>query len=93
MAIEVERDDSVVQDAVSAEEAEGLLERVLEKPSVKVDLASLRPLHSAVPGVESCAPPRRRNCPRDAELRAWLESALKPAPSVPGGGLGERFPV
>ena len=79
MNVECKRDQALFQDAVSAEQAEGLLEWMLEKPSVKVDLAALRLVGAPNPAVMSSAQPRGCGWPQDAELRAWLESALQPA--------------
>jgi hypothetical protein len=80
MNVECRRDEAVIQDAVSVEQAEGLLEWFLEKPSVKVDLATLRLGGAPGPAMKSSAQARGCGWPQDAELRAWLESALKPAP-------------
>ena len=80
MNVECKRDQALFQDAVSAEQAEGLLEWMLEKPSVKVDLAALRLVGAPNLAVRSSAQPHIYGWPQDAELRAWLEGALKPAP-------------
>jgi hypothetical protein len=80
MPVECKRDEAVLQEAVSAEQTEGLLEWLLEKPSVKVDLAASRPQGAVSLKVKSSAQPRGRSWPHDAEMRAWLENALKPAP-------------
>ncbi|MGD0902756.1 MAG: hypothetical protein ABR924_07410 [Terracidiphilus sp.] len=80
MAVELNREDTVVQNAVSAEQAEGLLEWMLEKPSVKVDPVTLRLAGTTNPAVESSAQARGCDWPQDAELRAWLMRALKPTP-------------
>jgi hypothetical protein len=80
MNVECKRDQAVFQDAVSAEQAEGLLEWMLEKPSVKVDPVTLRLAGAPNLAVRSSAQPHIYGWPQDAELRAWLESALKPAP-------------
>jgi hypothetical protein len=80
MNVECRRDQAVFQDAVSAEQAEGLLEWMLEKPSVKVDPVTLRLAGAPNLAVRSSAQPHIYGWPQDAELRAWLESALKPAP-------------
>jgi hypothetical protein len=80
MPFECKRDEAVFQEAVSAEQADGMLEWLGEKPFVEVDLAASRPQRAVSAKVESSAPPRRRSWPHDAEMRAWLESALKPAP-------------
>ncbi|MGA3070877.1 MAG: hypothetical protein ABR924_17900 [Terracidiphilus sp.] len=80
MIVECKRDQTASQDAVSAEQGEGLLEWMLEKPSVKVDPVTLRLAGARNPAVNSSAQARGCGWPQDAELRAWLESALKPAP-------------
>jgi len=80
MNVEWKRDQAVFQNAISAEQAEGLLEWMLEKPSVKVDPLTLRLAGAPNPAVKSSVQPHGCGWPQDAELRAWLESALKPAP-------------
>ncbi|MGD0786722.1 MAG: hypothetical protein ABR898_01975 [Terracidiphilus sp.] len=80
MPIECNRDQAVIQNAVSAEQAEGLLEWLLEKPSVKVDLATLRLAGAPNQAVKSSAQVPGCEWPQDAELRAWLMRVLKPAP-------------
>ncbi len=80
MPVEYKKDEAVIQEAVSAEQAEGMLEWLVEKPLIEVDLAAARPLRAICPSASPCAPPHRRSWPHDAEMRAWLESALKPAP-------------
>lgn len=79
MQIEVKSDKAPFQDAVSAEQAESLLEWTLAKPSIQFDLSASRPQRSVNPTVESTTQPRGRSWPHDAEMRAWLENALKPA--------------
>jgi hypothetical protein len=80
MAVELKSEDAVIQNAVSAEQAEGLLEWMLEKPSVKVDPVTLRLAGAPNQVVKSSAQTRGCDWPQDAELRAWLMRALKPTP-------------
>jgi hypothetical protein len=80
MAVELKSEDAVIQNAVSAEQAEGLLEWMLEKPSVKVDPVTLRLAGAPNQVVKSSAQARGCDWPQDAELRAWLMRALKPTP-------------
>jgi len=80
MIVECKRDQTASQDAVSAEQGEGLLEWMLEKPSVKVDPVTLRLAGARNPAVNSSAQARGCGWPQDAELRAWLMRALKPTP-------------
>jgi hypothetical protein len=80
MNVECNREQAVIQKAVSAEQAEGLLEWWLEKPAVKVDLATLRLVGAPNPVVKSSSQARGCDWPQDAELRAWLIRALKPTP-------------
>jgi hypothetical protein len=79
MPIEFKRNRAVFQDVVRVEEAEGLLEWLQKKPSAKVDLAALSHLHTANLQVLMAAKAGISNWPEDSELRAWLETALKPA--------------
>jgi hypothetical protein len=78
MPIEFKKNRAVFQDVVSVEEAEGLLEWLQKKPSAKVDLAACSHLHTANLQVLMAARPGVSRWPEDAELRAWLEPALKP---------------
>jgi hypothetical protein len=80
MNVESNTDQAVIQNAVSAEQAEGLLEWLLEKPTVKVDLATLKLVGAPNAVVKSSAQARGCDWPQDAELRAWLKRALKPTP-------------
>ena len=76
MSVACERAEAVIQEAVSAEQAEGLLEWLHEKPFVEVDLAASRPQRFVNQKVESSAQPRGRSWPHDDEMRVWLENAL-----------------
>jgi antibiotic biosynthesis monooxygenase (ABM) superfamily enzyme len=79
MPIEFKRNRAVFEDEVGVEEAEGLLEWFQKKPTAKVDLSALRHLHTANLQVLMAAKAGVSKWPEDAELRAWLEPALKPA--------------
>jgi hypothetical protein len=79
MPVACERAEEVIQEAVSAEQAAGLLEWLLVKPSVDVDLAVSRPLRAINSSANICAQPRGCSWPHDDEMLAWLEDALKPA--------------
>jgi len=79
MPIEYKRNRAVFQDEVGVEEAEGLLEWLQKKPTAKADLATLSHLHTADLQVLMTAKAGISSWPENAELRAWLEPALKPA--------------
>ena len=78
MPIEFKRSSAVFRDVISVEEAEGLLEWLQRKPGAKVDLASCSHLHTANLQVLMTARPRLSGWPENAQLRAWLETALNP---------------
>ena len=79
MPIEFKRNRAVFQDEVGVEEAEGLLEWLQKKPAAKADLVTLSHLHTANLQVLMTAKAGISIWPENAELRAWLEPALKPA--------------
>ena len=79
MPIEFNRNRAVFQNEVSVEEAEGLLEWLQKRPSARVDLSALSHLHTANLQVLMAAKAAISTWPKSAELRAWLEPALKPA--------------
>jgi hypothetical protein len=78
MPIEFKKNRAVFQDDVSVEEAEGLLEWLQKKPTGKVDLSACLHLHTANLQVLMVAKAGITSWPQNAELRAWLEPALKP---------------
>jgi hypothetical protein len=80
MPIEFKRSRAVFRDVICVEEAEALLEALQKKPSIKVELAACTHLHTANLQVLMAARPEIASWPENAELREWLESALKPAP-------------
>ena len=77
MPIEYKKNQALFSDIVSVEEAEGLLEWLQNKPAAKVDLGACTHLHPANLQVLMAAKSRITAWPNDANLRAWLETALK----------------
>ena len=78
MPIEYKKNRAVFRNEVSVEEAETLLEWLQNKPTAKVDLSACSHLHTANLQVLMVAKTAISSWPKDAELRAWLEPALKP---------------
>lgn len=78
MPIEYKKNQAVFLGIVSVDEAEGLLEWLQNKPAAKVDLGACTHLHPANLQVLMAAKSRITVWPNDADLRAWLETALKP---------------
>jgi hypothetical protein len=76
MPIEFKSGCAFFLDAVSVEEAEGLLEWLQQQPSAKVDLSACCHLHTANLQVLMAAKPVISSWPEDAKLRAWLEMVL-----------------
>jgi hypothetical protein len=78
MAIDYQKDRAVLSEVVGAEEAEALLEWLLNHPKGEFDLAALTHLHPAnlqvlmAGGAVIAAPPSERS------LASWLAAALKP---------------
>jgi hypothetical protein len=79
MPIEFKKMRAVFRDEVSVEEAEGLLEWLQTRPTAKADLSSLSHLHTANLQVLMTAKIGISSWPKNTELRAWLEPALKSA--------------
>lgn len=77
MPIEYKKNQVVFSDIVSVEDAEGLLEWLQNKPAAKVYLGACTHLHPANLQVLMAANSRIAGWPNDANLRAWLETALK----------------
>ena len=77
MPIEYKKNRAIFCDEVSVEEAEGLLEWLQTRPSAKADLSELSHLHTANLQVLMAAKTAIATWPKNAELRAWLEPALK----------------
>ncbi|MBK1647576.1 hypothetical protein [Rhabdochromatium marinum] len=76
MPIEFQSDQAVLLDIVTVEEAETLLEWLQENPAAKVNLADCTHLHPANLQVLMAAKSGIDAWPKEAGLRAWLESAL-----------------
>lgn len=76
MAIQFKKNRIVFHEVVGVEEAESLLEAMQGNPSSKVDLAACTHLHTASLQVLMAGRPAIVSWPRDAELRAWIETAL-----------------
>jgi anti-anti-sigma regulatory factor len=77
MPIEYKKNRAIFRGEVSVEEAEGLLEWLQNKSNAKVDLSACSHLHTAnlqvLMTVKTCI----FSWPKNADLRAWLEPALK----------------
>jgi hypothetical protein len=80
MPIEFKKDCAWFLDAVSVEEAEGLLEWLQENPSAKIDLSACSHLHAANLQILMAAKRMISGWPEDAKLRVWLEAALPYSP-------------
>jgi hypothetical protein len=76
MPIVFKKNHAFFRDAVSVEEAEGLLEWLQQQPSAKIDLSGCCHLHTANLQVLMAAKPVISRWPEDAKLRAWLVAAL-----------------
>lgn len=78
MAIEYKENQAVFRDIVKVDEAEMLLEWLQDKPDAhEIDLSACTHLHPANLQVLMAAKSRITSWPDDANLRAWLESAIK----------------
>jgi hypothetical protein len=77
MPIEFKKNRAIFRDEVSVEEAEGLLEWLQTRPAAKADLSALSHLHTANLQVLMTAKAAISGWPKNVELRAWLEPALK----------------
>lgn len=77
MPIEYKKKQALFQDIVSVEEAEDLLAWLQKKTSATVNLSGCTHLHPANLQVMMAAGTRISAWPKDADLHAWLESALK----------------
>lgn len=76
MAITYQKKWVVFQDVVGVEEAEGLLEWLMKNPKSKLNLKDCQHLHTANLQVIMAVKPAISVWPKDANLCAWLESAL-----------------
>jgi hypothetical protein len=77
MPIEFKKNRAVFHDEVSIEEAEALLEWLQTRPTAKADLSACNHIHTANLQVLMAAKTGISAWPGNAELRAWLEPALK----------------
>ena len=79
MPIEFKKKQAIVTNVASVEEAEGLLEWLLNKPAATMNLSACTHLHPANVQVLMACKTRVTAWPTDSNLRAWLESTLKSA--------------
>jgi hypothetical protein len=79
MPIKYKGNQVLLHDAVSVEDAEGLLEWLLKKPASKVDLSGCTHLHPANLQVLMAARCTIKALPLDSSLASWIDSALKTA--------------
>jgi hypothetical protein len=77
MAILYQKNVAVFQDTIAVEEADGLLEWLMKSTGNRVDLTDCYHMHAANLQVMMAVKPVIAAWPKDAELCAWLESALK----------------
>lgn len=80
MGIEYKKTIACLIDYISVEEAEGLLEWLQRQKKPKVDLSACTHLHAAVLQVLMAARPTIAAWAEDADLSAWLRSALEHQP-------------
>ena len=78
MPIGYKKNQAILTGTVSVEEAEGLLEWLLKKPSAQVDLSGCTHLHPANLQVLMAAGCSIGALPRESGLAAWVASALEP---------------
>ncbi len=76
MAITYDKKLAVFQEAISIEEADGLMEWLIKTPKSKIDLTQCQHLHAAILQVLMAAKPVISAWPQDENLQAWLASAL-----------------
>ena len=77
MPIKYSRNQAVLRDTVSGDEAEALLEWLQKKPSAKVDLAECSHVHPANLQVLLAAGTRVATWPKDLAFGAWLKTILR----------------
>lgn len=78
MAILYKKNSAVFSEVADGEEAEALLEWLHKHPKAKIDLAACSHLHPANLQVLMAARCYIHKAPSDPELKAWIDSALKP---------------
>ena len=76
MAIQYDKKTATFTDAVSVEEAEGLLAWIQKNPKGKVDFSACTHLHAANLQVLTAARTPVAAWPSDEGLKTWLTSAL-----------------
>ena len=76
MPVSYKRNLVQLSGVVSVEDAEGLLEWLLKKPSSKVDLSGCTHLHPSNLQVLMAAGCTVKALPLDPGLAAWIETAL-----------------
>lgn len=79
MPIEFKKNQVLLRDMVSVDEAEGLLAWLQKKPSARADLSACSHLHPANLQVLLAAKTRIATWPVDANLRVWLQTILQAA--------------
>ncbi|NBC49961.1 MAG: hypothetical protein GVY22_18740 [Gammaproteobacteria bacterium] len=77
MGIEIHENTAVIRDILSVEEAEPLLEWLLEHRDGQLDLAQCAHLHAANLQVLMALRPRIITWPDDPALADWLKSAFE----------------
>lgn len=77
MAITYQKKVAVFDDVVGVEDADGLLEWLRKSPRNRLDLTTCTHLHAANLQVMLATKASIAAWPKDANLRAWLQSALK----------------
>jgi hypothetical protein len=77
MPIVFKKNQAMFRDVVGVEEAEELLGWLQKKPTATVDLSACSHLHPANLQVLMAAKVTVADWPKDSDLRAWLETALK----------------
>jgi hypothetical protein len=77
MAVEYGEEVVRMREVVSVEEAEDILRWLEGKERPRIDLGCCTHLHAAVLQLLMATRPRVIEWPRDPDLRAWLERALR----------------
>lgn len=76
MAISYDKKLAVFNEAISIEEADGLMEWLSKTPNGKIDLAQCQHLHAAILQVLMAAKPVVNAWPQNTHLSAWLSTAF-----------------
>ncbi|MBK1679766.1 hypothetical protein [Rhodocyclus tenuis] len=80
MPIEFRKNQALLTEVVSVEDAEGLLEWLQKKPGARIDLSACMHLHPANLQVLIAASVAIVAWPADAAFTGWLRSALAAPP-------------